>query len=248
MCLNPPKHQILQSHQDGTAETRIATYQPQHLTVECEGYLKMRMGLPTVSSKRTIPDFYYPKGSGTPPRPTAEILLPMYREPEPGITLVVPDDYIGPIKILWVPAPRDDPRFTHGKRHFTYEVDSYGDIAIACPPLFRITPTNEISIRSQTRSGKTLDSPSYLSGPNHDSPNAIRLRQVDSQWTFDMTTGIAMAIPAASLYVVGTESDAAFFYRLVNDVTRDSYGGSHITRNPDGWQRIMQRARTLAPQ
>ena len=244
--LNTPKPQSLQTQTGGTATTRVTTYPFQWLNAEAEGYIDYQGDVPKVSSRNTLPGFYYPKGTGDPPRLQPEIHIPLYREGSPTITLVAPAGYRGPIKIFWSAVEHNDRRFTPGQRDFRYAIDEYGDVAIAAPPLFMRDLYN-IGIRVVTASGEVFEDTSDRYDAAIADPRKTLLRRVDHRESFNNRMIRSVVHHADSLLVLGTPDDSDYFYRQVNHVTRDEYGGTHIAYDPEGWERVMQRARRMEP-
>jgi len=120
----------------GTALLQITNWEQNDWSASADGYLSYRMF--TDSSVRGTMD------------------IRLYREPEPKITIVLPNGYLGWFRAEWRHVPTTPPRQI-GKRDFVFRSSPAGYVCIdATPALDACRQTSQVAISAAYEDGRVI--------------------------------------------------------------------------------------------
>lgn len=132
-----------------------------------------------------------------------EITVRLYRQPKPSISLIVPNDYRGPLKIDLRPSP-DFVQGEIGQREFVFNVSDTGYVGIEASPLLLQWPRVLVSYADGTK----IHDRSYYYEPDADSNITLHyVVNTETRW----------------LYMIGTKAEADALHEQVFQHVTDPY-------------------------
>lgn len=206
-----PKSVKEKTDASGLAKVKVATnsrpYAP-ICSIRADGYMHtapsdIRMGIDT----RWVP-------SNTRVGNEGEVIIPIYKKPEPTIEIVVPDDYLGPVVIHLIQA-NEWIQGKPGQREFSYKVGQNGYLSIEASPLLSLPvlylahpDSNNSVITVRRENGQEI----LFAGREHElKPDSIGFRWVHAEGP-------------KILYIIGKAQDRQALYAKVRPGGRGPIG------------------------
>ncbi len=195
--LNPPPRVDMRTDSEGRSTFRVADLRPR-VTLSLQGYREVFQLPLDASDCYALPSAFYEHSE-------ADLTVPLYRLPEPTVTLVFPDGYRGHVAVELAPSAELIQEVA-GRREFEFEVGKDGLVRIEATPLLCLQET-------------LLDLTARFAG-------GVRLPRCH---TFEPDATIALRpvvhMPRPILREVLVVGDSADFRRLHDELHRPSPNG-----------------------
>ena len=190
---NVPANAVVTTSEEGTATFKVANFKggPTVWKANATGYLEQKA---TADRGTRIP-LAFAKLSTDKTKP-ATVLIKLFQGPAPSLKVIVPNDYLGPLRIDLVPVESKTQAQT-GKRDFVCYTDQYGYAQVAATELIQIIQPEDYVI--QTEDGET-----YASKDLRDREAGLR-----SVYTTEENT---------RFFVIGTWKEKQFVGELIDQM------------------------------